>query len=75
MLTGKLLFDSPVAERSQAPDELLVVDLVVPGLVEHAEQSVQDLGVRLHDAHQLQRLPVCVLFPVIFWRWQRREIS
>lgn len=50
-----------MAEGCQAADELPVVDLIVAGLVEHAKQPVQDLRVRLHDAHQLQRLPDRVL--------------
>lgn len=60
-LTGELVLDRAVAEGCQAADELPVVDLIVAGLVEHAKQPVQDLRVRLHDAHQLQRLPDRVL--------------
>lgn len=55
-LTCKLLLDCSVTQRRQAGDELLVVNLIVSRLVEHAEKAVQDLRVRFHCPNQLQGL-------------------
>lgn len=56
-LTGKLLLDSAFAKRRQPDHEVDVADLVTSCLVEHAEQALQNLFVRLRNAYQIYGLP------------------
>lgn len=65
ILTGKYVLDASVAKRSQTGDKFLVVNLIVPRLVEHAEQAIQDLRVRLHNAHEFQRFAGVDMFAAI----------